>query len=360
MRALAAVLVFGWHFTHGFDGSPVPFGPSEFFLLAPVNEGHCGVALFMTLSGYLFGKLLDGHVLLVRAFLWNRLLRLGPLLAVVIAIVWVQAVRLGIPSDLYAADLLKGVVLPTLPNGAWSVTVELHFYLLLPLILWLDAGRRLPLVLAGAIVSRAVYWIITGEVQLLAYWTIFGRIDQFLLGILVLRLRDYIKGRHAIIALATLAFCASYQGFARLGGFYGTETSSVWIILPTVEGAYFALLIAWYDASFRFAQGRVSHALQIVGTCSYSIYLLQAFAVFGLAQWAQTILPGMNYFGVAELAALVALSLMVPVAWFSFRVIERPFLRYRRNYRIAPTRVAMSAEQIGESLDRTSGEPRAA
>ena len=61
IRAVAALLVFIWHFSHAASGYPVPFEfTPSFFPLAIFDEGHTGVALFMTLSGYLFAKLLDG------------------------------------------------------------------------------------------------------------------------------------------------------------------------------------------------------------------------------------------------------------------------------------------------------------
>ena len=50
VRALAALLVFTWHFIHAGNGDPVPFEyvPSLFFM-ALFDEGHTGVALFMVL-----------------------------------------------------------------------------------------------------------------------------------------------------------------------------------------------------------------------------------------------------------------------------------------------------------------------
>src|SRR5882724_11110413 len=88
VRALAVFMVFTWHFTHAANGYPVPFEyVPALFPLSLLDEGHTGVALFITLSGYLFAKLLDGKSIDYRAFLWNRFLRLVPLLAVVLLIV---------------------------------------------------------------------------------------------------------------------------------------------------------------------------------------------------------------------------------------------------------------------------------
>lgn len=62
VRALAAFLMFTWYFTRSTNGYPVAFeGAPAFFPFAILDERHTGVSLFMTLSGYLFAKLLDGR-----------------------------------------------------------------------------------------------------------------------------------------------------------------------------------------------------------------------------------------------------------------------------------------------------------
>jgi peptidoglycan/LPS O-acetylase OafA/YrhL len=76
VRAFAVLMVFAWHFTHGTNGYPVPFHyvPS-LFPFALFDEGHTSVALFMTLSGYLFALLLAGKSIRYKTFLKNRTLR---------------------------------------------------------------------------------------------------------------------------------------------------------------------------------------------------------------------------------------------------------------------------------------------
>src|SRR5947209_4560869 len=80
VRALVAFMVVTWHFTHAGYGYPVPLDYiPAIFPFALLDEGHTGVALFMTLSGYLFAKLLDGASIDWKAFIWNRVVRLLPL-----------------------------------------------------------------------------------------------------------------------------------------------------------------------------------------------------------------------------------------------------------------------------------------
>src|SRR5581483_8162498 len=213
VRALAAFLVFTWHFTHGEAGYPVPFDyvPPVFFL-APLDEGHTGVALFMTLSGYLFAKLLSGKEISITVFLWNRVLRLGPLLIVVISIVGLQEWLAGESFRAYFFSVASGLILPTLPNGGWSITTELHFYVLLPLLLWLL--RRRPLLLASlvgaAVLIRIGLYAYLGEVQSPAYWTIIGRIDQFILGMVAFHYRFVVCRRHFMAAAVLIGFCLFY------------------------------------------------------------------------------------------------------------------------------------------------------
>lgn len=130
----------------------------------------------MTLSGYLFARLLDGKQVSYLPFFANRALRLLPLLLAVIAIEACRVSMAGQPLGGYFTDFGKGVIFPTLPNGGWSITVEAHFYILLPFLLM--ASRRFPfaplLFIAAAILLRWTLYVKLGEVQSAAAWTIIG------------------------------------------------------------------------------------------------------------------------------------------------------------------------------------------
>lgn len=155
VRALAAFMVIAWHFTHAATGTPIPFQYTpDLPPLALLDEGHTGVALFMTLSGYLFAKLLQGKRIRYPLFLLNRILRVAPLLVLVIALVAVERGVGRANFGDYAREIARGAVFPTLPNGGWSITVEFHFYLLLPLLLWLSRrSKTLPIVLIALAVG---------------------------------------------------------------------------------------------------------------------------------------------------------------------------------------------------------------
>jgi peptidoglycan/LPS O-acetylase OafA/YrhL len=342
VRAVAAMLVFVWHFMHGLHGSPVPFAGVPFWgPLVLFDEGHVGVALFMTLSGYLFAKLLHGKRVIYHLFFWNRALRLMPLLLLVIA---VNALKVGLESGHpqaaleYLISIPRGLVFPTWPNGGWSITAELHFYLLLPVLLLLM--RRWPhgmwLLLALAILLRTGYHTWTGEVQSLAYPTIIGRIDQFVLGIMAFHGRARFIDRHTQAAVVAAAFITLYWWFDGNGGFYLQPSypspSRLWIVLPTLEGAAFAVLIAWYDGSFPHVNGMLSKLFSLLGEYSYSIYLLHFFFVFAVAQWIHANVLDISNFYVALPVSVLAFMTMIPIAYLSMRFVERPFLRLRRRY----------------------------
>ncbi|HZP88047.1 MAG TPA: acyltransferase [Burkholderiales bacterium] len=338
VRALAAFLVFTWHFTHGAAGYPVPFDyVSPVFFLAPLDEGHTGVALFMTLSGYLFAKLLNGKQINYSSFLWNRVLRLVPLLAVVITIVGLQE-WFGGSLQSYAFSVASGLVLPTLPNGGWSITTELHFYVLLPALLWLLRRHVLLLasIVAAAITIRVGLHAYLGEVQSPAYWTIIGRIDQFSLGILAFHYRRTIRDRHFLAAGVLISFCLFYWYFDSVGGWYLNPSypspSSIWIFLPTIEGLAYGFGIAYYDSSFAVSRGRLSSFIAEIGKYSYSIYLLHVFFVFEMARIVNQHIMWIADFYRALAWSVVCFLLMVPVAYLSYRYIEAPFLKLRRRY----------------------------
>jgi peptidoglycan/LPS O-acetylase OafA/YrhL len=354
VRALAAYLVFVWHFTHASNGSPIPFDyVPGFFPLSILNEGHTGVALFMTLSGYLFAKLLDGKQIRYRAFIWNRVLRLLPLLALVVLVVGVTKFMHNEGMRSYAASIARGVLFPSLPNGAWSVTVEFHFYLMLPIFLWLlRKSKLLPVVIImAAIALRVFLHHERGQVQYLAYWTIVGRIDQFALGILAYHFREAFARRHFLSVAIMIEFAVFYWLFDLNGGFFKSPTypspSPLWILFPTIEGAAYAIGIAWYDNSFAHSRSGVSRFIGRIGEYSYSLYLLHYFVVFDAARVVDRRIMDLSNFYVASLWSVVCFLSLVPAGYLSYRFVEGPFLRLRRAYVVSPAAVQ---EAVGRTV----------
>jgi peptidoglycan/LPS O-acetylase OafA/YrhL len=342
VRALAALMVISWHFIHGFHGYPVPFAfAPSIFPLALLDEGHTGVALFMTLSGYLFAKLLDKKSLNYVAFLRNRVLRLAPLLVLVSLIVGIRTYLRGEDLLVYLLSVSQGLLYPTLPNGGWSITVEFHFYILLPLLLWMlrISSLNVVLIVALAVLLRYGLYHQSGEVQILAYQSLVGRIDQFVLGMAAFQMRSHLFRRHVLVLLILLSFGLFYWYFDYMGGFFKSpaypSTNPLWIVLPTIEGAAYAVAIAWYETSFKHERGKISAWIAQAGSLSYSMYLLHFFIVFEAARFVnERIMPITNFY-LACLWSFIFYLSMIPISFLSFRYVESPFLRRRSRYAIS-------------------------
>lgn len=354
LRAVAAFMVFSWHFIH--NAIPFTYVPS-FFPLSLINEGHTGVALFMTLSGYLFAKLLDGKSIKYGSFLWNRFLRLAPLMFFVMIVIGIQQYLIGNRIDHYCLYMLGGLIKPIVKNGIWSITVEFHFYLILPILLYLlrKSKYSLGITVCCAILFRLFLYQEIGQIQSLAYWTIIGRIDQFLLGMIAFQMRDYIKGRHLLVLGGFAAFSIFYWYFDRSGGFYNNPSYPsnrlLWVYFPTVEGLAYGLIIAWYDNSFIHSSSKVSRFIALIGTYSYSIYLLH-FLLYKILLFLMIryIMPVSNFY-IAFCFSVLGFLMMVPFAALSFRFIESPFLKLRTKYLIED-----QADNVIENLSESGAD----
>ena len=357
VRALAVYMVYTWHFTH-FNTNhydPPPAYPFSIF-----SEGHTGVALFMVLSGYLFAKLTFGKQIQYGAFLWNRFLRLVPLLLLVFLIVGLVRYFTDQDMSLYARELLYGFIHPTWPNGGWSITAEFHFYLVLPLLLFVARKNKslLFLILGIAVCARLLLYHQMGQIQTLSYWTIVGRIDQFLLGIAAFYFRDQIKGRHWMALFVFLGFALFYRYFDLMGGFMENPSypspSHLWIYLPTAEGFTYAFLIAWYDHSFRHGNGPISRFIAAIGAYSYSIYLLHFFVVFKMAHAINDHIVEINNFYQAWWISTLSFAVMIPISYVSYHFFESWFLKFRTRYLIKPEQVQESAQKNPDSVKSVS------
>lgn len=338
VRALAVFLVFTYHFltTLAGKGGTLP-GSFSFPGNALLFEGHTGVALFMVLSGYLFSRLTEGREIDFTAFRYNRFIRLAPLLGAILAFHLIMASAQGYEAAIaWSWAMLKGLILPDWPNGGWSVVTEMHFYLLFPVLVVLlrHDWKLLLLVLVAAAALRA--WIYVAwspeDAQYVAYWTIIGRIDQFVLGMIAARCAAFFQGRHRLAAAIALAWVLAWYWFASVGGFYAPDKQWLWIGLPTAEGAAYAALIAYYEKSFRMTADGFSGFVGKIGEWSYSFYLLHFFVVAGMARGIDRHVIALDNFYLALLFALPCFLVMAGAAGLSYRWFETPFLRKRVRY----------------------------
>lgn len=336
VRALAVFIVVSYHFLMASNGG-FHAGSGSFIGNAIFVEGNTGVGLFMTLSGYLLVRLARDRNVDFRAFLYNRALRLLPLMIVALTIsFWGFAYQ---HPDRVLNELIRyltGVFLPVWPNGAWSIATEFHFYALFPAMLFLlrRNPRALLLVpLAGIALRLGIYLVWDGQhVQDAAYWTIIGRIDEFALGMFFAHHGAWFARRHRLAVAIGASWLCIWYGFARTGGMYGLDHQWIWIGLTTVEGSFYAMLIAYYDRSFTMKATGVSGAIAKVGEWSFAIYLLHFFFIDALAHWIETHIVRLDNFYLAMLFAVPPFLFAVFVARLSHRCIELPFMRYRASY----------------------------
>jgi peptidoglycan/LPS O-acetylase OafA/YrhL len=324
VRALAAFLVVVWHFAHGTTGYPVPFGQAP--ELGLIDEGHVGVSIFMVLSGYLFARLIGRKTIHFPAFLWNRAIRLLPLLVLVLVTVGLRDYR---DDPLRFLKIVAGgAVLPQLPNGGWSLTVEAHFYIILPVLLWATATKRwlFGMLLGLSLCFRLSLYLLDLDLKQMAYQTIFGRIDQFVMGVFFVRCS--VTGRWAAISLLTIA--TVYYAFDIAGG-YETGPYWAWIALPTIESVCFGALIAWYDR--HPIRSPKMWLIQKAGEYSYSIYLLHAFFVFAAARFVDEHIMRLTSLYAVLPWAIIFFFGMTALGHFSFKLIEQPpVTRFRKHY----------------------------
>jgi rhamnosyltransferase len=203
------------------------------------------------------------------------------------------------------------------------------------------------------VLLRTALFIETGSIQFLSYWTIIGRIDQFLFGILLFYWSDRLRGRHIVALCALSALSLFYWMFNLMGGFYDIVTypspSPIWIIMPTVEGATYAIMIAYYDQTFKASDALWARALALIGTISYSVYLLHFFFYGAMALLIHKHIMEISDYTTAFMWSIVGFLLTCPVAYLSYRFVETPFLRWRRPYTIkaAPDHLVGAAPAKG-------------
>lgn len=173
------------------------------------------------------------------------------------------------------------------------------------------------------------------DVYRLGYWTLVGRIDQFLFGMLAFCCASSFKNKHAVMAVLSTGFLLIFWFLDIHQVFFNTKSWNypvAWIFVPFIEGAFYAVLIAWYDQSFSMPDKGVSRVVARIGKYSYSINLLHFFVVFYAAKFIHQHIMDLSSFYVALPWSVACFFLMLIPGHISYKLIERPFLRHRKPY----------------------------
>ncbi len=326
-----------------------------------------GMTLFFVLSGFVLwftyaDRMLASPGATLRDFAVARFARLYPMYALLVVVITGYLVirRNQDPTALVFVltmtqswfPVLKGTMLAAAISSLehlWSISVELFFYLLFPLVCF-SLGRieRIStltwLSLLNLVVfAIAIAWCFTdGEAVLhaivpslahdgmawLTYYSPYLHVSQFLAGCLTAQIYLKLASHHVDDALRLrikLGFWLSAAGLlaAPLVLFIQPSwpTMSFWIELGVRldEVVCFSIIIL-AAARFGHAQFLGSKPLVLGGECSYSIYLLHPF-IFRFALIKKSEFAGVPEF-IARLVFFVAIT--TAFAWLFYRIVEVP------------------------------------
>lgn len=336
VRAIGAFLVFSWHFLH-INNLHTITPNFLFFPISLITEGHTGVSIFMTLSGYLFAKILMGKKVNYKQFYLNRFWRLIPLLFVTTLLQMYLDGSLTIKN--FSNLFFRGFINRNWPYAGWSISVELHFYYLLPLILLIFKQMRkyFFIVFIFTIGVKIFILLKIGELQHYSYFKIFGHIDEFLLGFAAFKYRNYIKNQKKIVLILFLLFNFFYYWFELKGGFYRDDSypsnSPFWVFIPFLSGLSYSTLISYYDNNnFDFLKTNFSIFISKIGLYSYSIYLWHFVFVFNLSKIIDKNLISVDNLFIGTLLTIPTFMLSVFIGFVSYNIIEKPFFKFKKKY----------------------------
>jgi peptidoglycan/LPS O-acetylase OafA/YrhL len=353
-----------------FVGSTLPTNSIERAIISVTKYGSYGVELFFVLSGFLItGILYDARSKphYFRNFCMRRLLRIFPLYYGVLALVFFVAPLIPLlrgPALDYLMDRqawawLYAVNVYIAKDGEWSfsyldhfwsLSVEEHFYLFWPLVVFLLARRpRTLIVVCLAISLCAMLSRLTGSLMGLSWWTTYVltpfRLDGLALGAFVAAtvrqpdgLQRLVRALPWVVGLVVGLLAVTFV-WTRMMSRQGLE-----LVMPVRAELILILLtclLIWaLIAPERSATSRLfrSRSMVFLGTYSYGLYVYHHFISYylttnhtelELARWLG------SHSGAVALQAALGASASLALAYLSYELFEKRFLGLKRLFETA-------------------------
>ena len=362
LRGFAALMVFGVHYAY-FVGPYLGRSPGFAAAVDRLSQvGNTGVDLFFVLSGYLIYGSLMARVQPFGPYLARRVTRIYPVFTAVFvvyaafsyAVPGGERVPQALPDALfyYAANLLLlgPLLVPVWPlvPVAWSLSYEVFFYALAPLLITAFNLRR-----------RSAAWRVTFFLLLaglfLAACAFFpgrSRLATFAAGVLLYEALRFTRLRPPG-ALTTAALCV-----AGLGGYLALFRGRADVPLSTLvlSLTFFTLCFhlfspgeSWLRRVFEWTP------LRRFGNMSYSFYLTHVLSMNLLTLLLPA--PGTPLGGSAPLVYAALLPLFFLVSWLPalalFLTVERPLSLNPRRNRLPPKPAAAGSSRLARESGGT-------
>ena len=325
------------HYDYSFFNSNV----GRYFISRAPVIGQSGVSIFFALSGFLITRILIAsksgeHYF--KNFYIRRTLRIFPLYYLVLAFYYSAYPYLSGESPtpffeqiyywLYLQDFAVTFNWPSNgPGPFWSLSIEEHFYLFWPFLVYILHGKKLFYTIGGLLLLSIGTRVVLTAYHLKVFYFTFSRLDELALGALLAMLNFGTEDKKkaawclpvfVIGLLATVFLFVLFSGDA-LPGVQVIKYCVVAITYSSLIG----LVLSMPDAHIlkRLLKGRF---LLYTGKISYGLYAYHLMCFSLYRAHLKT--------GYVWLDFILSFAITYIVAGLSYRFIESYFLRLKNRF----------------------------
>ncbi len=328
LRFIFAMMVFGAHC----------YVIDHFFSAHIFKEGFVGVSFFFVLSGFIiaynYQHKLEENKTDKRTFWVARIARVYPLhwLTLFIAAIWGGYVVASGSIDwilhFLASFTLTNAYIPkadyffSFNSPSWSLCCEQLFYFCFPFLIPLAKNyKRLLYAFSFMAIVVVIGMYLTPQEEIKGYWYVnpVTRFPDFIVGVLLFRLYEYLKGKEITALQGSMMEFISVIVFMSFY-IYASEIPKVYRY-----SCYYWLPVAMVLISFALQKGIFSKLLNnrfmiTGGEISYSFYLIHLFVLLPYAEWQKTTELKIEwYYSVPVLFVIIIL-----LSILSYRYFEKP------------------------------------